>query len=78
MHILNDKAHAFTSFVIHVNKCLILSFVFFEMRFRLFEFCCCHSYHQDEIKFTRQVNFCNIYFGLILTVSMKRTEILEL
>ena len=41
-------------------------------------FCCCRSYYQDEIKFTGQVNFCNIYLGLILTASMKSTEILEL
>jgi len=38
MHILNDKAHAITYFVIHVNKCLILSFMFLEVRCRLFEF----------------------------------------
>jgi len=37
-----------------------------------------HSYHQDEIHFTEQVTFCNIYFGLILAASMKRTEISEL
>jgi len=28
--------------------------------------------------FTGQVNLCNIYFDLILTASLKRTEILEL
>jgi hypothetical protein len=54
------------------------AFIFFGVRFLLFDFFCCHSRHQDGIKFTGQVNICNIYFSLILTAFMKRTEILVL